>query len=105
MSSEVIGWLISAAALVLCLAIGHLVQWLTAVETAEPGPSTVPRVYGQCQVDGCRCPAEEVCVCWTYNAGRREGEAIEDRVYLLCRHHREQAQAKIDDAIEDMVCV
>ena len=101
MSTEVVGWIVCGVALLVCLTAGHVVQWFCARETARPGPATRPRVYGRCQVRGCHAPAEEVCVAWTLH----DGEALDHRDYCLCRHHREQAQARSDDAIEDMVCV
>ena len=90
--------------IVWCLtAVGVLtvLWWLTRCEDAKEHAPTRPRVYGECQIAGCHVPADEWLLTWTHY----DGEALEHREYWLCRHHREQAQAKIDDVIEDWVCV
>ena len=109
MSDDVMGVVICAGMLAACLAIGFLVQWLgerQARTDLQWIAAEFPRVYGSCQVPGCRAPATRLRVVWSYDEGRDEGEPCgDDRQYWLCRHHREQAQARVDDSIEDMVAV
>lgn len=97
--SDVLAVVICGVLLLACLALGRLIQWLTEVETCPQRGPTRPRAYLQCVHPGCHAPADQLLLTWTYYGG----EALDHREYCLCRHHREQAQAKIDYLLQDTV--
>ena len=101
--NDALGVAICGVLLVVCLAIGRFVQWLTEVEDARPGPPTMPRVYGDdgpCERCGGRIAVQYGVSVW-FAATRRDGETTYDSVHRWCSHCREQVEAEIDSVVND----